>query len=677
MDRMHDASTIARTEKMSHSRQQRPSFPKRAVVTAGMPYGNKALHFGHVGGMFVHADVYARFLRDRIGRENVLFVSGTDCYGSAIEVTYHELVQSGAFEGSIEAFVAMNHQRQKAVLDAYGISLDLYAASALGEAGEIHREISQQIFQRLHAAGYLRPMETMLFYDEDYGVFLNGRQVKGRCPIQGCKSEYGYADECSLGHQYSPEELIHPISVLSGKPPVMREARNWFFDLERFGPLIEARQKLLEADPTTRGFLLSIIDEFLRPPMVYVKKERMEQILGLRDSMPPFDVASEGQKASDALVFEGLAARQAACKVLDAHGIRYRTGKTLVPFRLSGNIDWGIPIPEVDGMKGLTFWVWPESLWAPISFTKALLESRGEGDDIGRWWASADAMVYQFIGEDNIYFYDVAQTGLFIALQEGETKTYQPPDGELQLTTVVPNRHILFMKKKASSSGAQPPPKAEELLEYYTQEQLRMHFFHLNLGANSVGFEPKSLLQPEKRGEYDPVLYEGNILTNIFNRLIRSCFYSLQRYFEGRLPLGPASQGAVERAEALILGYEQAMYRFEFGKVIDMLDAYLRDANKAWAAETKRAEAAESQDMRAAILVDSFHAVRVATTLLHPLVEEGTERVRDYLNVGPALWRWEHIFEQLPFFFSDAGAHRMKHLEPRVDFFKKHERQLG
>ena len=63
---------------------ERPTFPKRAVITAGMPYGNKSLHFGHVGGMFIHADIFAQFLRDRIGKDNVIFLSGTDCYGSPI-----------------------------------------------------------------------------------------------------------------------------------------------------------------------------------------------------------------------------------------------------------------------------------------------------------------------------------------------------------------------------------------------------------------------------------------------------------------------------------------------------------------------------------------------------------------------------------------------------------------
>ena len=75
--------------KASQSKDTPPIvWPKRAVVTAGMPYGNKALHFGHVGGVFVPADCYARFLRDRFGIESVVFVSGTVCFGSPIDVGY-------------------------------------------------------------------------------------------------------------------------------------------------------------------------------------------------------------------------------------------------------------------------------------------------------------------------------------------------------------------------------------------------------------------------------------------------------------------------------------------------------------------------------------------------------------------------------------------------------------
>ena len=120
--------------------KMRPVFPKRAVVTGGMPYGNKELHFGHIGGVFVHADTFARFLRDRIGEENVIFVSGTDCYGSPILEGFRKAKEAGTFDGTIEDYVRKNHEAQKDTLDKYEISLNLFAASALGRAGEIHKE---------------------------------------------------------------------------------------------------------------------------------------------------------------------------------------------------------------------------------------------------------------------------------------------------------------------------------------------------------------------------------------------------------------------------------------------------------------------------------------------------------------------------------------------------------
>ena len=88
---------------------ERQQWPARAVVTAGMPYGNKPLHFGHIAGVFVPADCYARFLRDRIGFENVRIISGTDCFGSPIDEGYRKLVESGEFDGTIAEYVQRNH----------------------------------------------------------------------------------------------------------------------------------------------------------------------------------------------------------------------------------------------------------------------------------------------------------------------------------------------------------------------------------------------------------------------------------------------------------------------------------------------------------------------------------------------------------------------------------------
>ena len=205
----------------AHVSSARPSFPRRAVVTCGMPYGNKNLHFGHIGGVFVPADFFARFLRDRIGKDNVLFVSGTDCFGSPIMEGHRKLVESG-YTGSITDYVRTNHDLQRRALDAYGISLDLYTGSGLDEARDIHQEFTSRILQRLHERGYLHKLQTKQFYDTTAQQFLNGRQVLGRCPVKGCKSEKAYADECDLGHQFDPEELIAPVSALSSTTPELR-----------------------------------------------------------------------------------------------------------------------------------------------------------------------------------------------------------------------------------------------------------------------------------------------------------------------------------------------------------------------------------------------------------------------------------------------------------------------
>ena len=166
---------------------ERQEWPARAVVTAGMPYGNKPLHFGHIAGVFVPADCYARFLRDRIGAENVRFISGTDCFGSPIDEGYRKLVEAGEFDGTIAEYVKRNHDAQKATLDAYDISLSIYEGSGIGRAGERQQQVSENLIRRLHENGFLHKRSTLQFYDAKAGIYLNGRQVTGRCPVQGCK----------------------------------------------------------------------------------------------------------------------------------------------------------------------------------------------------------------------------------------------------------------------------------------------------------------------------------------------------------------------------------------------------------------------------------------------------------------------------------------------------------
>jgi methionyl-tRNA synthetase len=280
----------------------RPTFPKRAVITAGMPYGNKELHFGHVGGVFVHADMLARFLKDRIGQENVIFVSGTDCYGSPIVETHRQLVAEGIFDGRIEDFVLHNHQRQAETLKKYHVQLSLYAGSGIGRQGEIHKEIGALFLQTLYDNGHLEKLATRQFYDPERETFLNGRQVLGTCPVEGCRSEKAYADECSLGHQYEPKDLINPKSVLSGETPEMREVANWYLKLPAFKPLLEAWVNGLGGDDRWRDFVVRTMREYFEPPIIHVTKDQIESLEPVVFLLPKH-TQQEGRGNSLQLVF--------------------------------------------------------------------------------------------------------------------------------------------------------------------------------------------------------------------------------------------------------------------------------------------------------------------------------------------------------------------------------------
>lgn len=712
------------------TRADRPAWPKRAVVTAGMPYGNKGLHFGHVGGVFVPADFYARFLRDRLGRENVIFVSGTDCYGSPIMEGFRKRQEADDYKKHISDYVRENHDSQEADLASFGVSCDLYAGSALEPAVHIHERVTSEIIRRLHEKGALEKRSTKQFYDRKAGQFLNGRQVLGRCPIQGCKSEKAYADECDLGHQFEPEELIAPKSALTGETPELVPVDNLYFDLPEHLEYLKTYTKQLEHDPTVRSVVSKTMEEWLNPAQLYIQNKFREAFDAIEGGLPAHTVIEpEGNKSSFTVAFPSWRERDEAHEMLNAGGVRFRSGKALVPFRITGNVEWGVPVPNDCGCTDLTCWVWPESLWAPISFTRAALardaaklEAAGAdpsglaecavsdaelvGDapamimaepeythaslDWRDWWASEDARAYQFIGQDNIYFYCIAQSGMWEAL-----------DWNMQQSCVAANYHILYMGKKASSSSQTPPPLAHEMLEHYTPEQLRAHWLSLGLGEKPVSFSPKAfdtrvsgkdkdgteILACNDKRVIDPVLKEGAMLTGVFNRLARSAFYGVavkegdeSPYRTGCIPAGAPSAKVSAETEQAILAFEQAMHTFELHHALGVCDEFLRAANKRWSDASKAAKNAEDDKLMTQALVDAFHELRAATVLMHGIVPSGCEKICEHFAIAPEVFfSWEHIFETCDELVAElgeqAGTHAIKVLPPRFDFFEKHPSQ--
>ncbi len=677
----------------------KPSWPRRAVVTAGMPYGNKPLHFGHIAGVFVPADCFARFLRDRIGADNVRFISGTDCFGSPINEGYRKLVESGEFDGEISDYVERNHAAQAKTLEAYDISLSIYEGSGLGHSGDVHQQISEAFITRLYENGYLHKRATLQFFDAQAETFLNGRQVTGRCPVQGCKSEHAYADECDLGHQYPPEDLIAPRSSVTGTVPEMRPVENWYFDLPRFADFLRERAAAQEADPEVRPVVSNTIKEFLAPPVVYIKNEAYDEYMAIASELPEHSYRpAEKGKQSFEIEFANIDARDAAREVLVRAGIRFRMGKTLTPFRITGNIEWGVQAPVIDGLEDLTVWCWPESLWAPMSFTMAINDKMGMPR--GSWrdfWCSDDAEIYQFIGQDNLYFYGVAQPALFEAICPGDILKPGIGEHDINQTKLIANYHILFGDKKASSSGAVKPPTADALLEYYTAEQLRAHFLALGLDQRSVGFKPKAFEPDEaKRNDSrvaDPALKEGALLTNVFNRLARSCFYEAQKSFEGYMPIGPVSEQVRTRVHEELARYDATMHKAEFHTIMSQMDEFIRYANKYWTEQIRLVELDKAGEFdadygiehvearRRQVLTDCFYLLRVATLLMHPVVPSGTEKICDYMNFDfEDFFSWNYDFDDNAELCCageiDEGRHAVRELPPRTDFFARHPSQF-
>ena len=660
---------------MNNFVKPRPSFPKRAVITSGMPYGNKLIHFGHLG-MILRADVFARFMRDRIGKDNVIFVSGTDCYGSPAVEAFRKLQESGQWKDkTIVDFITENHLKQKEILEKFEVGFNLYGASALGRAGQIHKDTSQWFIKKLYENGMVSKHSSYQFFDEEQNCLLNGRQVIGKCPIENCQSDKGYADECDLGHQYLPQDLINPISSLSGKKPKLVKIENLYFDLEKCTAILSDWIDSIDRKSDTAPFMVKEIREFFKKPEIYIKREFFEAFNSVKDKLPPYTELERNEKApSMTIVFDKLEDREKACEILAQNNIRYRTGKTLTPFRLTGNISWGVPCPEIDGVKDQTFYVWPESLWAPITFVKTYLESIGKDEEEWKkYWCDREGEVYQFLGEDNIYFYGPAQQAMWLYTQ-GKEPVLDPENGFLRITKINPIKSILYMNKKASSSGSIKPPMASEFLEHYTAEQIRMHFLAMNLANNNVSLSPKAFDKEDSSDEIDPVVKEGNLLTNVYNRILRTVFYSTQSHFDGILPQSAIDGSTMEACNKAIVDVERFMYDKKFHQVYNALDVFVRNINKYWVKEINNCV---TEEKLSHLIVNTMQMIFVANTLLHPIAPSGTENVADYIGFNKdKCFDWANIFGSFESVLDKSKNRKLVTLKPKEDFFKRHQSQL-
>lgn len=199
---------------------------KRYTITSALPYANGPVHIGHLAGVYVPADIYARYLR-ATGNE-VLFIGGSDEHGVPITL------KAKKEHTTPQAIVDRYHNIIKDSFEKLGISFDIYSRTS----GQEHHKTASEYFTKLYNEGKLIEQTSMQYYDEEAHQFLADRYITGTCPH--CNNERAYGDQCeACGTSLSATDLINPKSVLSGNAPVMKETKHWYLPLNEYEPWLK------------------------------------------------------------------------------------------------------------------------------------------------------------------------------------------------------------------------------------------------------------------------------------------------------------------------------------------------------------------------------------------------------------------------------------------------------
>lgn len=307
----------------------------RYLITSALPYANGPLHLGHLAGAYLPADIYVRYLR-AMGKE-VVWVCGSDEHGAAITIRAKK-------EGiTPQAIIDKYHTLNKGTFQDLGISFDYYHRTS----APLHHETAQEFFLKLNELGdQFEIREQEQYYDEDFDQFLADRYIKGTCPKCGHAEAYG--DQCeNCGSDLSPLELINPVSTLSGKQPILRKTKHWYFKLDK------------HAEWLTEWIENGTLDGKQHHDPKLWKKHVLGQCLSW--------------------LKEGLQ-----------------------PRAITRDLDWGIKLP-IEGAEGKVLYVWFDAPIGYISSTRQWAEENGK--DWEAYWKGEDTQLIHFIGKDNIVFH--------------------------------------------------------------------------------------------------------------------------------------------------------------------------------------------------------------------------------------------------------------------------------
>ncbi len=231
---------------------------KRYTITAALPYTNGPIHIGHLAGVYVPADIYARY--KRLTGKDVAFICGSDEHGVPITIKAKN-------EGvTPQEIVDRYHKIIKDSFEEFGISFDNYSRTS----AKIHHDTASEFFKTLYDKNEFVEEVTEQLYDEEAKQFLADRFVIGTCPK--CGNEESYGDQCEkCGTSHNATDLINPKSAITGNTPTLKETKHWFLPLNKHENFL--REWILKGHkkdwkPNVYGQVKSWIDDGLRPRAV-------------------------------------------------------------------------------------------------------------------------------------------------------------------------------------------------------------------------------------------------------------------------------------------------------------------------------------------------------------------------------------------------------------------------
>ena len=230
---------------------------KRTLITTALPYANGPVHIGHLAGVYVPADIYARYLR--LKGEEVLMIGGSDEHG--VPITLRAKKEGITPQDVVDRY----HGIIKKSFEEFGITFDIYSRTT----SATHHQMASDFFRTLYDKGEFIEKTSEQYYDEEAKQFLADRYITGTCPH--CGNEKAYGDQCeACGTSLSPTDLKDPKSAISGSKPVMRETKHWYLPLDKWEPFL--REWILEGHkewkPNVYGQCKSWLDMGLQPRAV-------------------------------------------------------------------------------------------------------------------------------------------------------------------------------------------------------------------------------------------------------------------------------------------------------------------------------------------------------------------------------------------------------------------------